>query len=247
MGKRKYPFGYQLEWGQIVVNQAEAEVVQYIFHRYAQGSSYTDLSMYLNQLIRYDCEKNWNKNMVARILEDRRYLGEQGYPVIIQQDLFQKAAQQRLEKQAPIQKTKAQKILRRLCGQPVTYQIEQNVLKILNSLIDEPSQIYQSFNIRNSCSDEIQQLETELETLMAKQPVNEDKAQQCIMKLAEVKYKAICSNDYETQCLQNIFEQLEPMKELDENVLKAAVSEIYVLEKGVLTIRLKNGQSIAGK
>lgn len=101
MGKRKYPFGYQLEWGQIVVNQAEAEVVQYIFHRYAQGSSYTDLVMYLGQLIRYNSEKGWNKNMVARILEDRRYLGEQGYPVIIQQDLFQKAAQQRLEKQAP--------------------------------------------------------------------------------------------------------------------------------------------------
>ena len=67
------------------------------------------------------------------------------------------------------------------------------------------------------------------------------------MKLAEVRYKAICSNDYETRRLQNIFEQLEPMKELDENVLKAAVAEIYVLEKGVLTIRLKNGQSIAGK
>ena len=82
---------------------------------------------------------------------------------------------------------------------------------------------------------------------MAKQPINEDKAQQCIMKLVEVKYKAICSNDYETRRLQNIFEQLEPMKELDENVLKAAVAEIYVLEKGVLTIRLKNGQSIAGK
>ena len=247
MGKRKVPFGYQLEWGQTAINQAEAEVVQYIFHSYAQGSSYTDLVMYLDQIIRYDCEKNWNKNMVARILEDRRYLGEQGYPVIIQQDLFQKAAQQRLEKQAPIQKTRAQKTLRRLCGQPVTYQIEQNVLKTLNTLIDEPSQIYQPFNVRDSCSDEIQQLETELETLMTKQPINEDKAQQCIMKLAEVRYKAICSNDYETQRLQNIFEQLEPMKELDENVLNAAVAEIYVLEKGVLTIRLKNGQSIAGK
>ena len=103
MGKRKYPFGYQLEWGQVVINQAEAEVIQYIFRRYAQGSSYTDLVMHLGQLIRYDCEKVWNKNMVARILEDKRYLGEQGYPIIIQQDLFQKAARKRLENQIPIQ------------------------------------------------------------------------------------------------------------------------------------------------
>lgn len=247
MGKRKLPFGYQLEWGQTAINQVEAEVVQYIFHSYAHGSSYTDLVMYLDQIIRYDCEKNWNKNMIARILEDRRYLGEQGYPAVIQQDIFQKAAQRRLEKQNSVQKTKAQKVLRKLCGQPVTSLIEQSVLKTLNSLINDPGQVYQPFNVGSPCSDEIRRLEINLETLMSEHPVNEDRAKHCIMELAKARYRKLSSGDYETRQLRNILGQTEPMKELDANVLEKVVSEVCVLEKEVLTIRLKNGQSITGR
>ena len=247
MGKRKLPFGYQLEWGQTAINQAEAEVVQYIFHSYVQGSSYTDLVMYLNQTIRYDCEKNWNKNMIARILEDRRYLGEQGHPAVIQQDIFQEAAQRRLEKQNSVQKTEAQKILRKLCGQPVTSWIEQSVLRTLNGLIDDPDQICQPFNVGSHSSGEVQQLETELDILMAEQPINEDKAKHCIIELAKARYRKLSSSDYETQRLRNILGQTESMKELDADVLEKMVSEICVLEKGVLTIRLKNGQSITGR
>jgi len=248
MGKRRQPFGYQLEWGRIKINPPEAEIVQYIFQSYTRGNSYKDLTTYLlSQPIRYDSEKDWNKNIIARILEDERYLGQKEYPAIIQQSIFQKAAQKRLEKQTAVSKTEAQKILRRLCGQAATKQIEENVLKLLNGIINNPNQIYQPFSDKKSCSDEEKNLERELETLMSEQTFNENKAKECVIRLAEARYSSLRSTGYETQRLRQIFRQKEPMQELDADVLQAAVSEICVLEKGVITIRLKNGQSLTGR
>lgn len=39
MGNRKLPFGYQMTMGEIVIHPAEAELVEKIFRRYAEGAS----------------------------------------------------------------------------------------------------------------------------------------------------------------------------------------------------------------
>ena len=108
MGNRKQPFGYRMEMGEIVLHSQEAEVVEYIFLQYIAGATYNTLVAELrNQLIPYDEGKAWNKNMVARILEDTRYTGQSGYPAIIQQEMLERALEKRSAKQAPNQKTNA--------------------------------------------------------------------------------------------------------------------------------------------
>lgn len=89
MGNRKQPFGYRMEMGEIVLHLQEAKVVEYIFLQYTTGATYNTLVAELrNQPVPYDKGKAWNKNMVARILEDTRYTGQSGYPAIIRQEIM---------------------------------------------------------------------------------------------------------------------------------------------------------------
>ncbi len=84
MGNRKQPFGYKMALGEIVIQEAEARLVQGIFRRYIAGESLNELTEALRQQdIPYDEGRLWNKNMVARILADIRYTGEKGYPKLI--------------------------------------------------------------------------------------------------------------------------------------------------------------------
>ena len=77
---RKRPFGYKMEFGEIVLHPEEAETVRRIYDSYLAGDSYSALVDKLRERgVPYDGDKPWNKNMTARILADRRYTGEDGF------------------------------------------------------------------------------------------------------------------------------------------------------------------------
>lgn len=83
MSIRRQPFGYQIYSGRITVNDSEADIVKYIFRAYIGGASFNHIKLsLLNQPVSYDGDKAWNKNMIARILGDRRYVGTDVYPPI---------------------------------------------------------------------------------------------------------------------------------------------------------------------
>ena len=80
MGKRKQPFGYKMKLGEIVPQPQEAETVRSIYLQYLAGVSFKQLAEQLQtEDVPYDEDKSWNKNMVARILEDDRYIGEKEF------------------------------------------------------------------------------------------------------------------------------------------------------------------------
>ena len=81
---RTQPFGYRMEYGKVVIDPNESKWVVYIYEQYILGESFKSLSDTLcGTGIHYDADKPWNKNMVARILQDRRYTGDGRYPPII--------------------------------------------------------------------------------------------------------------------------------------------------------------------
>ena len=92
--------GYKFENGRIVIHDAEAKIVNQVFTDYIKGSSYLKIS---NLLIQKEIEflpnqVNWNKNKVKRIIEDKRYLGDDKYPKIIETDLFIQANSTKAER-----------------------------------------------------------------------------------------------------------------------------------------------------
>ena len=133
---RTQPFGYRMEFGKRVIDEDEAEWVVYIFEQYILGESFKNLSDSLSGYgIQYDVDKPWNKNMVARILQDRRYTGDDRYPPIIDTCIFQQVDQKRNKKVAGSKVTQVQKILKKKSGGRITPHLEHEVLYLLNGLV----------------------------------------------------------------------------------------------------------------
>ena len=243
MANRKQPFGYKMEQGQIVAHPKETEIVQMVFAQYNSGASLGALAQMLNeQDVPYEAGKLWNKNMAARILADERYLGAGGYPVIMDDDSFQKAREkcEKKQKKSPIQKTPAQKVLRRLGGQAASAQVEQRVLEVLNHLIGNPEQISSPVNASNRAGGETDTVTT-LDEEMDKQPIDEDTAKSLIFQIAAAKYEVIGSEEYETHRLRRIFTECCLMQELDADLVQSVARKIHT-DRSQLTIELKNGQ-----
>ena len=85
MANRYVPFGYEISDAKVNVIEREAEIVRNIFSLYIQGKSLKAIAQRLNLLpITYAGDgRVWDKNIVKRILENPKYTGNKGYPVII--------------------------------------------------------------------------------------------------------------------------------------------------------------------
>ena len=138
---RKRPFGYRMELGETVLHPAEAETVRWIYDSYLAGASYNALVDKLRERgIPYDGDKPWNKNMAARILADRRYTSEDGFPQIIPEGQFHMVQVRQRERTTPCKKT----LLRRNCGSCVAAAASLGGTAgtwLLNRLIQHPERI----------------------------------------------------------------------------------------------------------
>ena len=242
MGNRKLPFGYKMVMGEIVLHPQEAQAVQDIYTHYLVGASFNDITDHLKEKgPPYDADKPWNKNMVARILEDGRYAGTERFPAILSAEQLQEAAQRRSERKPAVQITEAQKSLRRLCNGRSSAAVESQVLSILNSLAASPEQIKPQPQTVNR--GEQAEMERRFSAALTTSPVNENNAKELALRLAGLQYNAIGSSEYESQRLRHLFITAVPMAEIDAELLKSTVSQIYV-KKGQASLLLKNGQII---
>jgi len=76
-------FGYELKNGELVVNDKEAEMIRKIFENYTSGCS-----MRKSGLLE---EKTFTHSSVKNIIRQKKYAGNDGYPVIVDAELFEKA------------------------------------------------------------------------------------------------------------------------------------------------------------
>ena len=148
MGNRKQPFGYKITLGEVVIHTEEAKVVQLIFNQYLTGESLQKLADILQKHgVAYDEGRSWNKNTIARILEDNRYAGEKGYPKLIDPEQLRAVAEKRAQKAAPPQKTELQKVLRKLCTKSISSSSEN--ARLYWNKRTKPNAIKPSFSPNN--------------------------------------------------------------------------------------------------
>lgn len=243
MGKnRKQPFGYRMEKGRVIIDSGESTWVRHLYQKYNEGSTVRALKEYMQGTgLPYEIGKKWNLNMVARILSDERYIGAEGYPVIIEEKVFRIAAEKRAKKAPPVQKTQAQKILRKKCGCRITKHIEQEVLYLLNTLAGKPDRIEKPLPKQES-NGKLEEMQSELSEMMASLPVDEKKAREKLVEVTVAMYEAIDPREYETYRLKRIFAREQVRTELDADLLDQTVSAISIDSLGKVRIRLKNDQ-----
>ena len=241
MGNRKLPFGYQMRMGEIVRNDPEAKAVQDIFLQYTLGASLKEIAEQMSETgPAYDEGKSWNKNMVARILENPKYTGADSYPKLVDIKLFEAAAEKRQTKQRLPERTPAQKALKRVCSKSPTPEIEQQVTHLLGMLAEQPERIVQPERMSALAHTNTQ---AELDDILNIQPLNEDAARSLICKLTQAQYDAIGNAEYETEHLRRLFSAFECTAELNAELLQSTVSAVLVTRQAV-RLQLKNGQII---
>ncbi|MDE5936975.1 MAG: recombinase family protein [Ruminococcus sp.] len=84
------------------MEQTESKAVVRIFEEYLNGSSFLQIAKLMeSEKIRYTADSaRWNKNMVKRIIENEKYLGNSKYPQIIDEETFKIANKKRVQKAA---------------------------------------------------------------------------------------------------------------------------------------------------
>ena len=241
MGNRKLPFGYQMRVGEIIRNEPEAKAVQDIFLQYTIGASLKEIAAQMSKTGPvYDEGKSWNKNMVARILENPKYTGADSYPKLVDIKLFEAAAEKRQTKQRLPERTPAQKALKRVCSKLPTPEIEKEVMHLLGRLTEKPERIMQPEQTSKPTHTNTQ---AELDDILNTQPLDEDAARSLICKLAQEQYDDIGNEEYETERLRRLFAAFECTAELNAELLQSAVSAVLVTRQAV-RLQLKNGQII---
>lgn len=97
---RVIPFGYCMKNGEITVDVTESKAVVKIFEEYLNGNSLLQIAKLMkSEKIRYTADsEHWNKNMVKRIIENKKYLGTDKYPQIISEKFFTMANEKRVSK-----------------------------------------------------------------------------------------------------------------------------------------------------
>lgn len=98
--KRTLPFGYTIRNGKIEIDQKEADVICEIFEDYIAGASMKELAKKMTRAKIPYTEKRveWNKNVIDRILQNRKYTGEGEYAPIINESFFRQANSQKQER-----------------------------------------------------------------------------------------------------------------------------------------------------
>lgn len=90
---RMISFGYGYKDGKLIVVESEAEIVKSIFTDYIDGKILKEIAdeLTIKGIDFFNGKCCWNKNMVFRIIENKKYIGEDGYPEIISFEQYEKA------------------------------------------------------------------------------------------------------------------------------------------------------------
>lgn len=90
MKNRILPYGYCCESGKVILQPQESKILARIYKEYTEGESLSGIAKQLNNDgVEYTVGASaWNKGRLKRLLEDKRYLGTENYPPIIDKEIY---------------------------------------------------------------------------------------------------------------------------------------------------------------
>lgn len=270
---RTRPYGYKMEGGRTAVDPAEAETIRGIYRRYAEGLSYKAIAEELTAAgIRYMPDKPvWNKNMVARILQNQSYLGTDKYPAIIDTAASQLARQAR----KPYTHTESAdiKALKPLlvcgvCGEPVRRRLksdggerwycaaepshvaaaltDETLLRSIAALQRHLAEHPHLAKARGASGKQIDlgiiRLQNNIDLALSQPEIDPAAVQNSILSLAAQKY-ALCDDAGAGEELAARLRQLDGGL-LDLGLLRELTAQIKVVHTGAAALVLKNGQTV---
>lgn len=274
MANRKLPFGYEMQRGIVCVKATEAAIVKEIYAAYIRGISYRQITDSLNaQAVPYnEPGKSWNKNMVARVLSNELYTGNETYPAILSDGEYRRAVSAKPATGTSLD-TKA-KTVRQLarcaaCGNALTLSGNKygwarwncpscnaisadavmpdtidTLSHILTAMVRNPELIQAPPQEDQTAQGMPERSEIEFNLAIQAEEFDESTARAKAISLAAARFDALSSEDYETMRIQYILARAEQNGGSDTALLRQITSAILIFPTGEVSLRLKNRQII---
>ena len=98
---RFIPYGYTIRDGRTVVEHSEADIIRYIFDEYIKGASLKDLAedLTLRKIPYTEKSDVWDKARIARIIDNAKYIGDDEYDPIIDEETYEDAVSAKTARQ----------------------------------------------------------------------------------------------------------------------------------------------------
>ena len=249
---RNIPFGYMMRGGKYLAEPAESEAVRQIFEMYLNGMSLKSISAEMT--VPYNKDKVlWNKNMVSRILENKRYVGDDTYPQIIEQDTFDRANAIKSEKgktALPLDNTT--KYLRSLieygrnteCKRLSVNDIKALTVTAVNMLVAEPTLVAPTESVEYKPTAQLTIAEEQIKEQMSDPTAHADKLMADILRAVSMRYESITYDDRDkTAPLLDLLMQHEKTEDFDMELTQQVIKHI-VIDGGTVSAVLVNDKKI---
>jgi len=104
MAQRHIPFGYKIIDGTVAIEPEKAELVRKMFNDFISGISLNQMAKALTEMKvpNANGKPSWNHGSIGKILSNWKYTGNDFYPAIIPEEVFNAANKLREEKNAQL-------------------------------------------------------------------------------------------------------------------------------------------------
>ena len=274
MKKIRYlPFGYHMVGGENEIVPEESELLQKLFDSYLKGTSLKRLADMAEQTgIKFrENADHWNKNMIARMLDDERYWNGSRLPSIISKE--KGAAITAMRKQRTTSQCLIPFIQKRLvccsCGQllkrnsksfprihwdcqpcgtrfgPITdTSLLQAVTEKLLAVCRNPRMAEPEQATGDSLSMQAARLTNEIHQVLNQREVDPQRLLPLILECAAEKYKTcrIQASDHITMKISALLQEHCYDEKLERNLFEQTVEQVILKPDGTVQIRLLNGK-----
>ena len=268
---RYFPFGYYMNEGKIKIVADEASLIRHIFTQYLSGSSLQQISdsAQATGINFRDTAAKWNKNMIARILEDKRYWENKMFPPIISSDLAKKAVELKQKKAVP--KSSLQFLQKQIacfrcggnakrnsrnspkiywdcpnCGMRIGPISDQEFLCVVTqkilTLCREPEKVVPDPVLNQAIPIQVIRLTNEINQMLDQREVDPERALALILECAAEKYYScqVQGLDYQTLKIQKLLEAHIHDNSLDQQLFEQIVKKVILHPGGSVQLQLVN-------
>ena len=238
--------------GKYISEPAESEAVRQILEMYLNGMSLKSIAAEMT--VPYNNSKTqWNKNMVSRIIENKRYLGDDTYPQIIEQDTFDRANAIKSQKgKTALPVDNSTKYLRSLIeyGKNTEFKrlsindIKTLTVTAINTLIAEPMLAAPTDSVGYKPYAKLTLAEEQIKEQMSDPAADADKLMTDILRAVSMRYDSFAYDDRDrTALLLDLLMYHEKTEDFDMELTKEVIKHI-VIDGSTVSAVLVNDKKI---
>lgn len=220
-----------------------------------------------------DRTEQWDKNMIARMLDDKRYWNDDGFPPIVSKEIgsaITTLRKQRATYQCPIQFIK-KKLVCCICGENLNRngknaprirwdcpkcgwyldsitdnELQQAVAEKLIDICRKPQKVELEQSANNSLPIQVVRLTNEINQLLDQRAVDANHVLSLILECAAEKYKVcnIRKSDHLTIKLKTLFQEHDNDEKLNRELFEQTVKQVIPQPDGTVQLRLLNGKVV---